>query len=46
MKFPYIYRDRYSRKMMIVAGVSLWSLTTLAGSFVPNHVIFSSIYTS
>ncbi|CAF0890824.1 unnamed protein product [Rotaria sp. Silwood1] len=30
--------DRYSRKMLIIVGVSIWSMTTLAGSFVPNHM--------
>lgn len=28
--------DRYSRKVMIIFGVTLWSLTTLLGSFVPE----------
>ncbi len=35
------YSDRYSRKIIIVVGVSLWSVTTLAGSFVPDNVILS-----
>ncbi|CAF1065589.1 unnamed protein product [Rotaria sordida] len=30
--------DRYSRKMLIIIGVSIWSMTTLAGSFVPSHL--------
>ncbi|CAF4240847.1 unnamed protein product, partial [Rotaria magnacalcarata] len=29
--------DRYSRKLMIILGVTLWSMTTVAGSFVPKH---------
>jgi len=32
--------DRYSRKLMIVLGVTLWSLTTVAGSFVPAHLFW------
>lgn len=28
--------DRYSRKLLIVIGVTLWSMTTLAGSFIPK----------
>ncbi|CAF1910868.1 unnamed protein product [Rotaria magnacalcarata] len=31
--------DRYSRKLMIILGVTLWSMTTVAGSFVPKHYI-------
>ncbi|CAF4034276.1 unnamed protein product [Rotaria magnacalcarata] len=30
--------DRYSRKMLITVGVSVWSVTTLAGSFVPKNL--------
>ncbi|CAF0942773.1 unnamed protein product, partial [Adineta ricciae] len=30
--------DRYSRKVLIIVGVTFWSLTTLAGSFVPNDL--------
>ncbi|UJR10414.1 hypothetical protein I4U23_014618 [Adineta vaga] len=30
--------DRYSRKLIIIFGVSFWSLTTLAGSFVPENL--------
>ncbi|CAF4004426.1 unnamed protein product [Rotaria sp. Silwood2] len=26
------------RKWLIIVGVSIWSMTTLAGSFVPNHL--------
>ncbi|KAK9888332.1 hypothetical protein WA026_000588 [Henosepilachna vigintioctopunctata] len=29
--------DRYSRKLIMTAGVFLWSLTTLAGSFMTNY---------
>ncbi|CAF0741330.1 unnamed protein product [Didymodactylos carnosus] len=34
--------DRYSRKNIILLGVTLWSMTTVAGSFVPSNyfVIF------
>ncbi|CAF1015428.1 unnamed protein product [Adineta steineri] len=30
--------DRYSRKWIIIVGVTFWSLTTLAGSFVPDNL--------
>ena len=30
--------DRYTRKWLLVGGISVWSLVTLAGSFVPKHV--------
>ena len=29
---------RYTRKWLMVGGISVWSLVTLAGSFVPEHV--------
>ncbi|KAL3273737.1 hypothetical protein HHI36_015165 [Cryptolaemus montrouzieri] len=29
--------DRYSRRLIMTAGVFLWSLTTLAGSFMSNY---------
>ncbi|CAF1442017.1 unnamed protein product [Adineta steineri] len=32
--------DRYSRKLMIILGVTLWSITTVAGSFVPKHLFW------
>ncbi|CAF0942045.1 unnamed protein product [Rotaria sordida] len=32
--------DRYSRKLMIILGVTLWSITTIAGSFVPKHLFW------
>ncbi|UJR35533.1 hypothetical protein I4U23_028287 [Adineta vaga] len=32
--------DRFSRKLMIILGVSLWSMTTVAGSFVPPHLFW------
>ncbi|CAF3251391.1 unnamed protein product [Rotaria socialis] len=32
--------DRYSRKSMIILGVTLWSMTTVAGSFVPKHLFW------
>ncbi len=31
--------DRYSRKWLIVFGISFWSFMTLIGSFVPRDVI-------
>ncbi|XP_035233028.1 protein spinster homolog 1-like isoform X2 [Stegodyphus dumicola] len=30
--------DRYSRKIIIAAGVTFWSITTLLGSFIPSHL--------
>ena len=30
--------DRYSRKWIIICGISFWSLMTLFGSFVPRDV--------
>jgi hypothetical protein len=38
------FRDRYSRKLMIILGVTLWSLTTVAGSFVPKDVKIFSLF--
>ncbi|CAF0865140.1 unnamed protein product [Adineta ricciae] len=32
--------DRFSRKIMIILGVSLWSMTTVAGSFVPPNLFW------
>ncbi|CAF3386766.1 unnamed protein product [Rotaria sp. Silwood1] len=32
--------DRYSRKLMIILGVTLWSITTVAGSFVPQNLFW------
>ncbi|XP_018319052.1 protein spinster isoform X2 [Agrilus planipennis] len=32
--------DRYSRKIILAFGVTLWSLTTLAGSFMSNFYLF------
>ena len=30
--------DRYSRKAIIIFGISFWSFMTFAGSFVPKDV--------
>ena len=30
--------DRYSRKAIIIFGISFWSFATFIGSFVPNNV--------
>ena len=33
--------DRYSRKAIIIFGISFWSFMTLLGSFVPPDVILN-----
>lgn len=30
--------DRYNRKIIMAVGIFLWSITTLAGSFIPSDV--------
>ena len=35
--------DRYSRKWIIIFGISFWCLMTLLGSFVPPDVSLSSL---
>ena len=32
------FGDRYNRKWLMLAGIGLWSVVTLAGSFVPGNV--------
>jgi MFS family permease len=32
--------DRYSRKLIIIFGISFWSFMTLLGSFIPADVSF------
>ncbi|XP_068633151.1 protein spinster isoform X3 [Battus philenor] len=33
--------DRYSRRIIIAAGVALWSITTFVGSFISNFAMFA-----
>lgn len=35
--------DRYNRKWLMVGGIGLWSVITLAGSFIPKQVINASL---
>jgi MFS family permease len=35
--------DRYSRKTIIIFGISFWSLMTLLGSFVPEDVSYLNL---
>ncbi|XP_077995244.1 protein spinster homolog 1-like [Glandiceps talaboti] len=30
--------DRYNRKFLMCLGISLWSIFTMVGSFIPNHL--------
>lgn len=30
--------DRYNRKWLMLGGIALWSVVTMAGSFVPKNV--------
>ncbi|KAK4300445.1 hypothetical protein Pmani_027355 [Petrolisthes manimaculis] len=32
--------DRYSRKMLLLGGITFWCLSTLIGSFMPNYGLF------
>lgn len=32
--------DRYSRRWIMMGGVALWSITTLAGSYMPHYQSF------
>lgn len=36
--------DRYSRKYIMAFGVTFWSLTTLAGSFIPKNMFGAFIF--
>jgi MFS family permease len=36
--------DRYSRKLIIIFGISFWSFMTLLGSFIPADVILILLF--